>query len=116
MRIGEDSVFYKPGNGVPSWAGAEYMAQTIALFAGVRARKSNTEIKIGLFVGSRRYEAMKEYFSLGQLLRIRVDQVWEDEQMAVFDCSIDGNQRLAEAQLNVFRPVDPQRFIQESRT
>lgn len=116
VRIGEDSVFYKAGAGVPSWVGAEYMAQTIALYAGIGARKGGDDIKIGLLIGSRRYNALTPYFTLGKLLRIRVNEVWEDEQMAVFDCCIDAEERLAEAQLNVFRPVDPERFLQESRS
>jgi len=116
VRIGEDSVFYKAGAGVPSWVGAEYMAQTIALYAGIGARQGGDKIKIGLLIGSRRYNAMTDYFTLGKLLRVRVSEVWEDEQMAVFDCSIDAEDRLAEAQLNVFRPVDPERFLRESRS
>lgn len=116
VRIGEDSVFYKAGAGVPSWVGAEYMAQTIALYAGIGARQAGDDIRIGLLIGSRRYSALTPYFTLGKSLRIRVNEVWEDEQMAVFDCSIDAEERLAEAQLNVFRPVDPARFLQESRS
>lgn len=115
VRIGEDSLFYKTGSGVPSWVGAEYMAQTIALYAGIGARKVGDEIKIGLLIGLRRYNAMTPYFTLGKSLCIRVQEVWEDEQMAVFDCSIEAETRLAEAQLNVFRPVDPKRFLTESR-
>lgn len=116
VRIGEDSVFYKSGAGVPSWVGAEYMAQTIALYAGVGARRNGDDIKIGLLIGSRRYKAMTDYFKLGSLLRVRVSEVWEDDQMAVFDCTIDAGERLAEAQLNVFRPVDPTRFLEEARS
>lgn len=116
VRIGEDSVFYKTGAGVPSWVGAEYMAQTIALYAGIGARNAGDQIKIGLLIGSRRYTAMTEYFTLGKLLRVHVREVWEDEQMAVFDCRIDAGERLAEAQLNVFRPVDPARFLEEARS
>lgn len=115
VRIGEDSVFYKTGAGVPSWVGAEYMAQTIALYAGIGAHSAGEEIKIGLLIGSRRYSAMTEYFTLGKLLRVRVGEIWEDEQMAVFDCSIDAGERLVEAQLNVFRPVDPVRFLEDAR-
>lgn len=116
VRIGEDSVFYKPGAGVPSWVGAEYMAQTIALYAGIGARRNDEEIRIGLLIGSRRYTAMTDYFELGTVLRIHVSEIWEDEQMAVFDCRIDAGERLAEAQLNVFRPEDPERFLEDARS
>ena len=116
VRIGEDSLFYKSGSGVPSWVGAEYMAQTVALCAGVDAREKDEDIKIGLLIGSRRYNVKVPYFSLGKLLRIQVNEVWKDEQMAVFDCLIDSEERLAEAQLNLFRPADPARFLSEARS
>lgn len=112
VRIGEDSLFYRPGQGVPSWVGAEYMAQTIALYAGIGARQAGDDIRIGLFIGCRRYEVKTEYFRLGSHLRIHVDEVWQDNQMAVFDCSIDDRERLATAQLNVFSPIDMASFLE----
>lgn len=112
VRVAEDSLFFEPGCGVPAWVGLEYMAQTIALYAGITARQTDRDINIGLLLGSRRYEAKTEYFQLGSLLRIHVDEVWQDSQMAVFDCYIETRDRLAEAQLNVFRPVDAAAFIE----
>ncbi len=112
VRIGEDSLFYRPGRGVPSWVGAEYMAQTIALYAGINARQAGKNVKIGLLLGSRRYDVKTEYFQLGSHLRIHVDEVWKDSQMAVFDCHIEDRVRLAEAQLNVFQPVDTATFLE----
>ena len=48
VRIGEDSLFYKAGHGVPSWVGVEYMAQTTALYLGIGAvrldRNSVTDV------------------------------------------------------------------------
>lgn len=111
VRVAEDCVFYKPGHGIPTWVGAEYMAQTIALYAGITARQADKDIQIGLFLGSRRYEAKTAYFRLGSLLRIHVDEVWLDDQMAVFDCYIEARERIVEAQLNVFRPTDSAAFL-----
>ena len=112
VRIAENSVFYRPGRGVPSWVGAEYMAQTVALYAGIIARQTGTDIRIGLLLGSRRYDVKTEYFQLGSQLRIHVQEVWEASQMAVFDCYIEDRERLAKAQLNVFRPVDTAAFLE----
>jgi predicted hotdog family 3-hydroxylacyl-ACP dehydratase len=111
VRIAEDSVFFRSGLGVPSWVGVEYMAQTVALFAGVIARQAGTNIQIGLLLGARRYDVKTEYFQLGSLLRIHVVEVWRASQMAVFDCTIEDRERLAEAQLNVFRPDDTAAFL-----
>ncbi|NKB58322.1 MAG: hypothetical protein GKS00_18505 [Alphaproteobacteria bacterium] len=112
VRVAEDSLFYRPGKGVPSWVGAEYMAQTIALYAGIGARQAGRDIQIGLLLGSRRYNVRTEYFQLGSHLRIHVSEVWQDSQMAVFDCTIEDRERLAEAQLNVFRPADTATFLE----
>lgn len=115
VRIGEDSQFYRPGHGVPSWVGVEYMAQTIALYAGISAKKNGQDVKIGLLLGTRRYEVKTDYFHLGNLLRTRADIVWQDAQMAVFECHIDDGERLAEAQLNVFQPNDLAAFMKEQK-
>lgn len=112
VRIGEDSLYYRSGQGVPSWVGAEYMAQTIALYAGIGARRAGEDIKIGLLIGCRRYEADTVIFSLGSLLSIHVDEVWQDNQMAVFDCVIKNGVEIARAQLNVFSPTDKVSFLE----
>ena len=116
VRIGDNSLFYRSGHGVPSWAGMEYMAQTIALYTGIGARQVGKDIQIGLLIGCRRYEAETEYFRLGIQLCIHVDEVWRDSQMAVFDCAIEENRKeLARARLNVFRPTDAASFLAENR-
>ena len=106
VRIGEDSLFYKAGHGVPSWVGVEYMAQTTALYLGIGARRAGRDIRIGLLIGCRRYEVEAAYFRLGSLLSIRVDETWQDGQMAVFECSIAHCGPLAKGRLNVFSPAD----------
>ena len=116
VRIGEDSLFYRPGHGVPSWVGAEYMAQTIALYAGIGRRQAGKDIQIGLLIGCRRYDVETEYFLLGSQICIHVDEVWRDSQMAVFECAIEGAEQLARAQLNVFSPADAASFLANERT
>lgn len=106
VRIAEDSRFYEAGFGVPSWVGVEYMAQAVALYSGLLAKDAGEEIKIGLLVGTRRYEAHTDRFPLGSYLKVLVREEWQDGQMGVFDCHIDADVRLAEARLNVFRPHD----------
>ncbi len=115
VRIAEDSLFYRTGKGVPSWVGAEYMAQTVALYSGICARRAGNDIKIGLLIGCRRYEVETEYFRLGTHLRIHVDEIWQDSQMAVFECSIENREPLAKARLNVFSPVDVVSYLEGER-
>jgi predicted hotdog family 3-hydroxylacyl-ACP dehydratase len=117
VAIGEDSMFYKPAMGVPSWVGAEYMAQTISLYAGVCAARIGSEIKIGFLLGMRRYTVGTDYFCLGSDLRINAKEIWQDGQMAVFDCTIadQSGAGLAAAALNVFQPTDPAAFLEEQK-
>jgi len=116
VRIGEDSLFFRPGEGVPSWVGSEYMAQTVALYAGIRAKQAGKEIQIGLLIGCRRYEIESDYFRLGSHLRVRAENIWEDNQMAVFQCSIADPKLLAKVQLNVFSPNDVASFLESEQS
>ena len=112
VRIGEDSPFFDPAlGGVPSWVGIEYMAQTVALFSGIQAKRAAKDIKIGFLLGTRRYKAEADRFPLGTYLKIRVSKEWDDGQMAVFDCELGSEQPLAAGRLNVYQPEDPQVLI-----
>jgi len=108
VLIHENSMFYCDFKGVPSWAGVEYMAQTVAALAGVRAKKANKPIRVGFLVGARRYECAVPMFPLGQKLDIIVRDVFADNGMGVFDCEIQSDQgeQLATARLNVYLPQD----------
>ena len=112
VRIGEDSLLYEPGYGVPAWVGIEYMAQTVAMYSGIQARRADEEIKIGFLLGTRRYTAMTAYFPLGSYLRIHARVEWQDGQMAVFDCRIEEKACLAKARINVYQPQDVSTVIQ----
>jgi predicted hotdog family 3-hydroxylacyl-ACP dehydratase len=105
VRIAEDSLFFDPGAGMPCWLGLEYMAQTIALYSGLHARRDGRPVPIGLLLGSRRYQALTGHFALGSYLRIHARQEWYDGQMGIFDCRIEEDERcLAWARLKVFLP------------
>jgi predicted hotdog family 3-hydroxylacyl-ACP dehydratase len=102
--------------GVGSWIGIEYMAQTIGAYAGLRARARGEPVKIGFLVGTRGYASRWPRFPLGSRLRIHVRLDCEaGNGMSVFACRIvhDGEE-LAAADLNVFQPADPIRFLEEN--
>jgi predicted hotdog family 3-hydroxylacyl-ACP dehydratase len=116
VRVGEDTLFYQPGLGVPAWVGIEYMAQTVALYSGICAKQSGKDIRLGFLLGTRRYHTATNFFRLGCLLKISVHEVWQDGNMAVFDCQIcyhEDAQPVAEARLNVFSPEDSVAFLRE---
>lgn len=104
-------------SGVPAWVGIEYMAQTIAAFAGCKARSEQKPIKIGFLVGSRRYESSHGYFPLGATLEICTQEVIVGENgLSVFECSLQGTGEhthiTATANINVFQPEDPDAFLE----
>lgn len=118
VKIATGSPFYNAEkSGVPSYIGCEYMAQTIAAFAGAIALDDKGQVSIGFLLGSRKYKALKPYFHLGQVLDIGVKELYkEDSGLSVFECEISDNQTniLAHANINVFQPNDPLAFIEEN--
>lgn len=112
VRIAEDSLFFRPFAGVPSWIGTEYIAQTIAALVGLRERRRGRVPQVGFLVAVHDFLAQVPYFTAGSLLKVRVIESFNDEKMAVFVGQItDGNDlQLLSARLNVFLP-GPQHAI-----
>lgn len=101
------------GTGVGAWAGIEYMAQTIGAYAGLRARMCGEPVKIGLLVGTRRYESRSSLFVVGSRLRVRVRHEYSaGNGLSIFDCRIAcDNVDIATAVLSVFQPANPEAFL-----
>jgi predicted hotdog family 3-hydroxylacyl-ACP dehydratase len=102
-----DSVFLD-GNGVPAWAGIEYMAQAVAAHAGAEARLRGARPAVGFLVGTRAYRSDVAEFPLGSRLTITVQPLWAEGSLSAFDCSIglgDGDARpVATAVINAYVP------------
>lgn len=110
--VSTDSLFHD-GQGVGGWVGIEYMAQSIAAWAGWRARLRGEPPHIGFLLGTRRYECRRPYFHNGETLRIEATQLlWSESGLGQFECSIeiDGEQ-VANAALTVFEPADAAAFL-----
>lgn len=101
------------GASVGAWVGIEYMAQAIAAFGGVRARRENQAVKIGFLVGTRKYVSQWPVFPVGSSLLVRVDQQYEaDNGLSVFDCRLScAQEEVAIATITVFQPADPAEFL-----
>jgi predicted hotdog family 3-hydroxylacyl-ACP dehydratase len=115
VRIRPDSLFCA-ASGVGAWVGLEYMAQTIAAFAGYTAYLRGEAVKLGFLLGARRYECTVPMFSLGSLLRVHVRRVLQSENgLGSFQCRIEhGQEEVATATLTVFQPVDAADFVKRS--
>lgn len=102
-----DGLFVRDG-AVPAWVGIEYMAQTIALWAGARAVQAGGPPRLGFLLGSRRYEARRAAFPSGVSLRVEARcELIGSNGLGVFDCRIvmDGD-TVATARVSVFEPPE----------
>ncbi len=84
VRIGEDSMFYEEPHGVPSYFGIEYIAQTVAAHAGLRALREGEPVRVGFLLGTRRYRCAETWFRLGANLTIVVSTVLEMADLSKF--------------------------------
>lgn len=115
-KITEDSLLYSERlQGVPSYVGIEYMAQSIAAYANANELQQGKSVEIGFLVSSRKYKCDRAVFSRGMTLIVHVTRLYRDESgLSAFDCSISENDiEIATARINVFQPEDPAKFLAE---
>ena len=106
-----------PDGSLPAWVGVELMAQSVAAFAGCHARQAGLPVELGFLLGTRRYQCNVGAFALGSELRIVASRSLQDDSgMGVFECHLDGAGIHAEARLNVFRPPEVARYLEETRS
>lgn len=103
-----------PDGSLPAWSGIEIMAQSVAAFAGCQGRLLGLPVELGFLLGTRNYQCNVEHFPLDSELRIRACRSLQDDNgMGVFECHLDGPGIHAEARLNVFRPPEVARYLEE---
>lgn len=113
LTVRADSPFCDGVQGVPGWVGVEYMAQAISVFSGVEQLQRNERVKIGLLIGTRRYECEVPVFTIGMRLNIiaRLSDR-EDGGISMFACEIHDDQRvLARGDIKAYRPEDIRAFL-----
>lgn len=116
--IGRDTLFCD-GHGVGAWIGVEYMAQTVAAFAGYEAHLRGEQVKVGFLLGSRRYACTRPEFALGSTLHVHVQRTLQgDNGLGAFECRIDdandaAGTALATATITVFQPDNVNEFLRE---
>lgn len=105
VRIGEDAVFYdEEAEGVPSYVGIEYIAQTVAAHAGAGAKARGQPVRVGFLLGTRHYHAAVPYFALGAKLTVRVRALYEAPHVSKFEgtISLPGGTELARCAVSVY--------------
>src|SRR5712692_6990233 len=78
VRIRADSLFCE-ADGVPAWVGLEYMAQTMGVYSGIELLQKGQSPRIGLLLGTRRYDATVPAFAVGMTLDVSARMVLWDE-------------------------------------
>ncbi|MNG09287.1 hypothetical protein D3C84_927030 [compost metagenome] len=113
MRPG--GLFNRADGSLPAWVGIELMAQSVAAYAGCRARQQGRPVELGFLLGTRKFECNVEHFPAGAHLRIHALRSLEDDNgMGVFECHLRGPGIHAMARLNVFRPPQVASYLAEA--
>ncbi len=110
-----DMLFVENG-ALPAWAAIEFMAQTIAAWAGHKAWAAGQPVKLGFLLGSRRFEAFQQQIPVGSCLRIETRcELLGDNNLGMFACRLlaDGTE-LAQANVSVFEVPDERAFAQST--
>jgi predicted hotdog family 3-hydroxylacyl-ACP dehydratase len=121
LTIRRDSLFCDGVNGVPAWAGMEYMAQTASLYSGIQDLRQGMRPGICLLLGSRRYRAERPFFPIGSRLRVVATlTLMDDTHITAFDCTLyceqDGESVVwARGDIKAYRPPDIQAVLRGER-
>lgn len=117
VTVPRDGLFVQDA-GMPAWVGVEYMAQTVAAWAGWQALQAQRSVKLGFLLGTRKYQAECSHFALGAELQVRVhSELVGDNGLGMFACEIvqanadDQERVLAQARISVYEPEDGSAYI-----
>ena len=116
VTVKPGGLFNRPDGSLPAWVGVELMAQSVAAYAGCRARQNGEAVELGFLLGTRKFECNVEHFPAGAELTIHGLRSLEDDNgMGVFECHIHGDGIHASARLNVFRPPEATQYLQQTK-
>jgi predicted hotdog family 3-hydroxylacyl-ACP dehydratase len=114
----ESELFRESDGSVPSWLAIEYMAQCIGVHVGLEKYARGQTPNLGFFVGSRRVVLHADRFVPRERLRVRADAARQGGGLVVFNCRVEREGDavlLAEGQVSVFEPRNPESFIAAQR-
>jgi predicted hotdog family 3-hydroxylacyl-ACP dehydratase len=103
VALTERSPFVEDGK-LPALITLEYMAQSIAAFAGAARRASGKPVRLGFLIACREMELEVDSLSVGDELEVTVNQIWADELLGSFDCLVTrGGEKISRASLSVYQ-------------
>lgn len=100
-----DSHLFIDNDYLPAYVCIEYMAQTIAALAGLRAQSNDESFNVGLLLGTRAYHCNVAKIHASTQLKVYAKELFKEENgLAVFSCSVIGPNIEITANLNVYQP------------
>lgn len=110
VSVDDLGAFCEVDGGVGAHVALEWMAQTVAVHAGLERRGRGEAPSLGLLLGSKHVRFARPAYTRGEAFRVVAVRGWGGEQGAAsFDCrveSLDGRMRVADARLSCFVPGD----------
>lgn len=105
-----DSPFVEGGK-VRALVAVEYMAQSVAAYAGMSSRLKGEKPALGFLLGSRDLKLNVDHFFAGDALRVEVERVFGENQLGSFLCRVERRgQIVAEALLSVYQMAAKEGF------
>jgi len=113
VEVPFDGLFVRDGQ-VPPWVGIEYMAQTVAAWAGARERGRGGAPRAGLLLGTRRYAVDCDGFPSGARLRVTAQcELIGSNGLGQFHCRIEMNGAVvAQSHISVLDPPPGSNVLQ----
>jgi len=100
--VRNDGLFNTGPEDVPSFIAVEYMAQSIAAWAGYRGRHEGKPANPGLLLGTRDFTASIPMLPVGSTVQIQVNLVMEMASgLAVFDAQVSNDELTISSRLSV---------------
>ena len=100
---------------LPAWCLLEYMAQTMAMWVHLNARKNNQKPPVGFLLGTRRLNLNVDAIGVGSRLVCEAQPLLiSEEGLAQFQCrALLNDQEVATARINAFEPQDLAGFLKD---
>lgn len=101
-----------------NWVAIEFIAQTAAALVGYADKKADAAApaRAGFLLGTRRLKLSVPRFEVGKRYLVTARHVFGDDTTASFDCAVlDGENVVASAVLNAYRPHDIGAFLETQR-
>ena len=105
VNITAESAFFEANQGVPSWIGLEYMAQTVGLIVGHRHQQDGDPPPQGYLLGTRQFRCTTAWYPLGCSLQVHAfEELVDDNGLGAYNCRVEHEGSvLAQCRLTVYK-------------